>query len=175
MSLTNVLIILATALSPLIAVQVSQYLASQRVGRERKVWIFKTLMATRANSLSPRHVEALNCIELEFSPKNKKEKPTLDLWAELLTHLGNDQLSADVWVEKRLDLLIKLLCAMGTALGYEFNKAQIKNGVYAPVAHGRLETEQEEVRQLVLELLKGNRSLPLRVTELPPAHPPADG
>ena len=167
MSLTNVLMILATALSPLIAVQVSQYLAAQREVRDRKVWIFKTLMATRANSLSQRHVEALNCIELEFSAKNRKEKPVLDLWAELLTHLGNEQVSADVWGQKRLDLLIELLCAMGTALGYGFNKAQIKNGVYAPVAHGRIEAEQEQVRQLLLEVLNGTRSLPLRVTELP--------
>jgi hypothetical protein len=175
MSLTNILIILATALSPLIAVQVSQYLSNQRDARDRKVWIFKTLMATRASSLSPRHVEALNCIELEFSPQNKKEKPVLDLWAELLTHLSNDQISADVWVEKRRDLLIELLCAMGTTMGYGFNKAQIKNGVYAPVAHGRIETENEEVRQLVLEVLKGSRSLPLRVTEFPPADLPPNG
>lgn len=168
MSLTDFLIITATALSPLIAVQVSQYLSSQKEVRHRKLWIFKTLMATRAQSLSPLHVEALNSIDLEFSAKDKKEKPIIDVWAQYLDHLGNDKMAADAWGEKRLELLIELLHVMGRALGYGFNKTQIKNGVYSPVAHGRVETEQEQLRQLVLEILNGTRPISMRVTELPP-------
>ena len=172
MTLSNVLIILATALSPLIAVQVTRFLASQNEVRERKLWIFKTLMATRAHSISPMHVEALNRIDLEFSPRNRKEKAILDIWAQYLDHLSNDKLSVEAWVEKRTDLLIDLLFSMGKSLGYDFNKTQIKNGTYSPVAHGRLENEQEQVRQLILELLNGTRSLPMHVTSSPtPAEP----
>lgn len=167
MSLSDVLIILATALSPLIAVQVTRYLAGQNEIRDRKLWIFKTLMATRAQSLSPVHVEALNRIDLEFSAKNKQEKAILDIWAQYLDHLGNGQLSPEAWGERRLDLLIDLLHVMGHTLGYSFNKTQIKNGIYAPIGHSRLESEQEQVRQLVLELLSGKRSLPMEVTSFP--------
>ena len=171
MSLSDVLIILATALSPLIAVQVTRYLANQNEIRDRKLWIFKTLMATRAQSLSPMHVEALNRIDLEFSAKSKKEKAVLDVWAQLLDHLGNDKLSAEAWSERRVDLLIELLHSMGSSLGYAFNKTQIKNGIYAPIGHSRMETEQEQIRQLVLELLSGNRSLPMDVTSFPGTEP----
>ncbi|MDE2314976.1 MAG: hypothetical protein KGK06_01085, partial [Xanthomonadaceae bacterium] len=61
------LTIAAVLLSPLIAVQVTRYLDNKKEVRERQLWIFKTLMATRASSMSPHHVEALNRIDLEFT------------------------------------------------------------------------------------------------------------
>jgi hypothetical protein len=60
---------------------------------------------------------------------------------------------------------------MGVGLGYKFNKSRIKNGTYAPVAHGRIENEQERLRQMCLELLEGTRILPMYVTNLPPKEP----
>jgi len=74
MSLTDILMIAATAISPLIAVQVTRFLADQNDDRARKLKVFKTLMATRAYSLSPGHVEALNSIDLEFAGGSKGEK-----------------------------------------------------------------------------------------------------
>jgi len=167
MGLTDILMILATALSPLIAVQVTRYLDEKNEERGRKLQIFKTLMATRAYSLAPAHVEALNRIDLEFSSKRKTEKSVLDVWQQYLDHLGNKAMQIDAWAEKRLDLLVELLYAMGQALGYDFNKTQIKNGTYAPVAHGRIEEEQEKVRSYAIELLEGTRVLPMYVTNLP--------
>jgi hypothetical protein len=67
---------------------------------------------------------------------------------------------------------------MGKSLGYDFNKTQIKNATYSPSIHGRIENEQEKVRQLVLELLEGKRPLPMHVTNLPdvpPSQGPASG
>ena len=168
MSLTDILMITATALSPLIAVQVTRYLDDQKELRGRKIHVFKTLMATRAYSLSPGHVEALNRIDLEFSAKKKDEKAVLDVWQQYLDHLGNKTLEGQAWVDKRVDLLVELLHAMGKTLGYEFNKTQIKNGTYSPMAHGRIESEQERLRQLTLELLEGKRAMPMHVTNLPP-------
>lgn len=168
MTLTNILMILATAVSPLIAVQVTRRLDDRNEERGRKLHIFKTLMATRAYSLSPAHVEALNRIDLEFSPKRSRENAVLDVWQQYLDHLGNKVLEGAAWQDKRTDLLVDLLHAMAGALGYQFNKTQIKNGTYAPVAHGRIEDEQERLRQLTLELLDGKRVLPMYVTNLPP-------
>lgn len=167
MSLTDILMIAATALSPLIAVQVTRYLDDRNEARGRKLQIFKTLMATRAYTLAPAHVEALNRIDLEFTTKRKTEKAVLDVWQQYLDHLGNKTMQIEAWAEKRVDLLVDLLHAMGHALGYDFNKTQIKNGTYAPVAHGRIEEEQEKVRQYAIELLEGKRVLPMHVTNLP--------
>ncbi len=164
---TDILMVLATAISPLIAVQVTRYLDDRNEERGRKLNVFKTLMATRAYSISPRHVEALNTIDLEFLPNRPKEKAVLDVWQQYLDHLGNTGMEAAAWNVRRVDLLVDLLYAMAKVLGYDFNKTQIKNGTYSPVAHGRLEEEQGRVRELTLELLEGRRSLPMWVTNLP--------
>jgi len=167
MSLTDILMVLATAISPLIAVQVTRYLDDKNEERGRKLQIFKSLMATRAYTLSPTHVEALNRIDLEFSSKRKLEKAVLDVWQQYLDHLGNKAMQIDAWAERRVDLLVELLYAMGHALGYDFNKTQIKNGTYAPIAHGRIEEEQEKVRRYVIEVMEGKRVLPMCVTNFP--------
>jgi hypothetical protein len=167
MILTDVLMVSATALSPLIAVQVTRYLDDRNEERGRKLSVFKTLMATRAYSLSPAHVEALNRIDLEFSVKRKPEKAVLDVWQQYLDHLGTKNMEAEAWGSKRVDLLVDLLHAMAQVLGYDFNKTQIKNGTYAPVAHGRIEDELERIRQMTLELLEGKRDLPMFVANLP--------
>lgn len=61
-------------LSPLIALRVSRRLDARREVRERKMKIFRTLMATRARRLSMEHVEALNMIDVEFSERHGPEK-----------------------------------------------------------------------------------------------------
>jgi hypothetical protein len=165
MTLTDILMVTATAISPLIAVQVTRYLDDRNEVRGRKLQVFKTLMATRAYNLSAAHVEALNRIDLEFSEKVPSEKTVLDSWQQYLDHLGNKSLTGEVWSSRRVDLLVELLYAMGNCLGYNFNKTQIKNATYSPTAHGRIETEQETLRQLLLELLEGKRPLPVKVTD----------
>lgn len=172
MTTTDILMVLATAISPLIAVQVTRYLDDRNEERGRKLKVFKTLMATRAYSISPPHVEALNSIDLEFSAKHPKERAVLDIWQQYLDHLGNTGMEAGAWNVRRVDLLVDLLYAMGKVLGYDFNKTQIKNGTYSPMAHGNLEEQQSRVRELALELLEGRRSLPMRVVNLPNQNEP---
>ena len=67
MKLAEVLMIIAVLLAPVVAVQVQKWLELFREDRARKLWIFKTLMATRAATVSPEHVQALNMIDLELS------------------------------------------------------------------------------------------------------------
>lgn len=170
MDLTDVLMVSATALSPLIAVQVTRWLDDRNEKRERKLQIFRTLMATRATNLSPQHVQALNSIDLEFSRKPPAERAVADIWQQYLDHLGRTEMEAEAWNNRRVDLLVDLLHAMGTGLGYDFNKTQIKNGVYWPTAHGKLELEQQEIRELTLGILRGQRSMPIHITNLPNQH-----
>jgi len=167
MNLTDILMIAATAISPLIAVQVTRYLDDRNEERGRKLHVFKTLMATRAYNISHRHVEALNSIDLEFSAKKPLEKTVLDVWQQYLDHLGQTSMESAAWNIRRVDLLVDLLHAMGKAVGYDFNKTQIKNGTYSPTAHERIEGEQERIRAMTLELLEGKRVFPIGVTNAP--------
>lgn len=167
MTLTDVLLILAVLAGPVIAVRLTRYLDDRKEVRERKLWVFKTLMATRAYTVAPNHVEALNRIDLEFHPRKRHEKKVLDAWKEYLDVLGSHDLTAEQWNVKRVDLLVELLYHMGHSLNYDFDKTQIKNGTYSPVAHGRIEEQQEAIRQGVVEILEGERVLPMYVTNLP--------
>ena len=177
MNLTDILMITATALSPLIAVQVTRYLDDRNEERGRKLQVFKTLMATRAYNLSLAHVEALNRIDLEFSSGRRGEKEVLDVWQQYLDHLGSKSLEGQAWNIRRVELLVDLLQAMGKSLGYDFNKTQIKNATYSPTAHGQMENEQEQLRQLTIQLLEGKRPLSMYVTNPPdaPQQNPAQG
>jgi hypothetical protein len=166
-SITDGLLIASTLLSPLIAVRVSAFLDRAREDKGRKEWIYKTLMATRANALAPAHVEALNRISFEFSAQSPKEKLVLDAWAGYLNHLGQQQ--DGNWGSRRVDLMIDLLQAMGNSLGYEFNKTEIRTGIYLPTAHDAAQLDQLAIRQMTVEMLRGDRPIPVKVV---PQEPP---
>ena len=100
------------------------------------------------------------------------EKAVLDVWQQYLDHLGQTRMEPTQWNFRRVDLLVDLLFAMGKSVGYDFNKTQIKNGTYSPIAHGLMEEEQEAFRRMMLELLEGKRVLPMFVTNLPNAQQP---
>ena len=63
---TDVAIIIATILGPILAVQAQKWLERERAIRDRRNAIFRTLMATRAAMLSPGHVEAFNAVPVDF-------------------------------------------------------------------------------------------------------------
>lgn len=167
MTIADGLIILATLSGPIIAVQVTRYLDDKKEERGRKLAIFKTLMATRAYTVSNAHVEALNRIDLEFSSKIDSEREVISKWKEYLDLLGDKSISVEQWGMRRIDLLVELLSAMGKSLGYKFDKVHIKNATYSPLAHGKLEEEQQAIRTKTIEVLEGTRSLSIKVESSP--------
>ncbi len=161
-TISDGLIVAATLLGPIIAVQLTRWLDDRKEKRGRKLRIFKTLMSTRAYTVAPAHVEALNLIDLEFSADRPKEKPVIAAWRAYLDLLGAKGMPAEQWALRRVDLLVELLFHMGNALGYDFDKTQvIKNGTYAPVAHGRVEEELETIRAGLVAVFKGERPFPI--------------
>lgn len=161
------LMILVVLLGPIIAVRLTRYLDNKKEIRERKLEIFKKLMATRAYTISWDHVEALNRIDLEFDKKEKREKAVIEAWKEYLDLLGNKQLSPEQWAVKRVDLLVELLHTMAIVLNYDFDKTHIKNSSYSPMAHGELDDQQAAIRKGLIEVLDGKRTIPMFVTNFP--------
>ncbi len=171
MTTTEMLIVTSTLIAPLLAVQAQKWLERFRENRERKLRVFKTLMATRAASVSPEHVQALNMIDLEF--QGDKFKPVRTAWKTYLDHLSSypkeDERIQALWGEKRVDLLARLLMEMGNSLGYEFDEVHVKKGIYAPEAHSQIENENTLLRQGLLRLIYGDWHLKMDVTSLPVA------
>ena len=123
--------------------------------------MFKTLMATRAATLLPAHVEALNRIDLEFHGSKKIEKNVIAAWKAYLDILGNRGLSPEQWSVKRVDLLVELLYEMAKVLNYEFDKTHIKNSIYHPEGYGKWEDQEQRIRQGLIDLLERRSVLPV--------------
>jgi len=165
--LNDWLIVLATLLSPLIALQVSELIGRRRQVRDEQFRVFKTLMATRASNLDPRHVECLNLIDVVFHATSKRETEIRRLWKQYLHHLSDRNYPKESWGAKRVELLVELLHAMAESLGYDFDKTHITTQCYYPDGYGDLENEQGTIRRSLAEILTGKRPLPMWVANMP--------
>lgn len=166
---SNWVMIFAIVMGPILAVQVQKILEGIKEGKERRIRVFKDLMATHASALAYQHVVALNMVGLEFH--DKKYTKVLNAWKTYLDHLGSfskdDEAMAKVWVEKTNDLLSDLLYEMGSSLGFEFDKVHIKKAGYIPKAYADQENEQNFIRRSLVEVLMGNKSIPLNIVSFP--------
>ncbi len=169
LKLLDILTVLAILSAPLFALQVQKWLDEGKEERNRRHWVFKTLMATRAILVSPNHVQALNMIDLEFQAE--EFAGVRAAWRTYLDHLGNypkeGEAQQAVWQEARLNLLTALLIAMGKSLGYNFDDVHIKKGIYSPEAHSARELEDLLMRRGLVRLLAGDSALKMEVTRVP--------
>ncbi|EOK5802039.1 DUF6680 family protein [Photobacterium sp. DNB22_13_2] len=171
----------AVIVGPILAVQAQKIIENVTERKRRKLQLFHTLMETRATRLAGNHVSALNMIDLEFYGKSlfgkrwqsAADKKVTNAWKIYNDHLNNSvpDERLDAWIERGNDLFTSLLYAMAQSLGYDFDEVQLKRDCYSPIAHGRVENEQTKIREGVLAVLEGKRSLPMCVTYLPPYHP----
>jgi len=175
MTISDQLMILAVLTGPLLAVQVQKGIESWKEAKTRKLIIFKTLMSTRRTTLSPRHVEALNMIDIEFSTKKPKEKKVIDSWKVYLDHLNATQLKNDdpdyrvkseQWAEKANGFLAELLKEMGNCLGYDFDKVHLMKGAYSPQRHATIEMEQSLIRQFIVGLFMREKTIPVEIVSI---------
>lgn len=165
MTFDNFIIAICTLLSPLIAIQVSEWLNSLKQKREEQLRVFSTIMATRIANLDPRHVEALNLIDVVFSGQNKQEIEIRSKWKAYLDHLNNSNLNPDSWAASRITLFVDLTYEMAKYLRFDMDKTHIKNQCYFPTAHGDIEVEQNLIRKGVLSILKGDSGLKVSIDD----------
>jgi len=173
MLMSEILMIVAIVVSPIIAIQVEKYREKICADKLRRLEIFRTLMATRSNRLDPRHIEALNMIELDFH----KSKEVKEKWNEYFTHLykknphpegteKHETMKAE-WIEKSSDLLSQLLHVMGKSLGYNFNEMKIKYSSYCPEGSIEKENDLLVLRQQLVRIVQGKVPLPVTILKNP--------
>ena len=168
MELKDWLVVLSTLLSPLIAVQVTEYLNRRRQSRDEQMRMFRTLMATRASTLAVAHVQALNSIDVIFNGRAAPQEAVRRQWKQYLDHLNDKSYPREHWETRRKELLVELLDTMGKHLGFNFDKTHLKNQSYYPQGYGDLEAEQSALRRATFEIVSGKRPLPMWVANLPP-------
>lgn len=178
-SLEGWLTLAAVVLGPILALAAQRVLDNLREEHTRQVRVFRELMITRAQRLSPRHVEALNAVPLEFRQTHGNKK-ILVAWKVYLDHLGTDS-SKDTpaWFRVGSERLVELLYEMSQRLGPKLEKLSIQTEVYLPMMFNTIDTQQQALRQQLLEVLdgKGTRKIPIAVFEqkFPDIVPPKAG
>lgn len=168
MEATDWVIVFATLLGPILAVQAQRLVDIRRDEHARRNSIFRVLMATRAASVSTAHVEALNAIPIEFYGPRKKYKNVVEAWKALLDHLNNaDNLDLGLWGQKRQELFLDLLWRLALVQGYRFSKVELQREVYSPRGHATIENEQEMIRKGLYRIFSGEAAFPLDIRSFP--------
>jgi len=159
-------VVIATLLGPILAVQAQKLLERGRERDARRRWVFRTLMTTRAATMSAAYVDALNATPVEFAGKGKALRDIVEAWKELINHLYTDP-AAQGWHGKREDLFIELMHRMSNFLGYDFGPAELRREVYRPKGHYDVEEKQSAILAGAAALLNGEKALPMEVRGWP--------
>lgn len=144
---SNVAAIIA---SPLVAIYITDRINKTNQNRERKINIFRQLMATRHQILGKQHVEALNMIYFEFSQDNDKERDVHEAWKELHDHfsdINNFRERTEITAPERERLHLNLLEKMAKCLGYRFDRVSINKGHYYPEYLSQVDEELSTIRK----------------------------
>jgi hypothetical protein len=154
-------ILAATFLGPIAAVLITRYIDQLRERSGRRLWIFRTLMATRRTWLSPEHIAALNQVELDF----QSATGVMNAYRMYMKHLATpfEPKENDRVVRERQSMRTKMLSEMATALRIRVEQLDIFEGGYIPQGHVDIEREQAAIRRLLSEIADGKRSLPIEV------------
>jgi hypothetical protein len=166
----------ATFLGPIFAVYAAGIVERRRRAHDQKLGVFRTLMATRQIPLAPRHVEALNVIDVVYGSKAASDASVRNAWKAYLDHLNHaPQQPSDAWGAKQIELLVDLLSTMASNLGFNYDKTHIKNQAYWPKYLGDVEWQQWTIRAALVDVLTQNKPVTIHIDNVPQpaAHPPA--
>ena len=136
-TLLGIVSVFALVLGPVLALWLQRISERRQDSKHRKLTLFKELMATRAPSAraSPRHVDALNAVEVEFSSKAASDKTVFESWKRYVDHLNEltvdaqDKAAVWRWQEETDELFAELLYEMSNALGFTFDKESLKKSL----------------------------------------------
>jgi len=164
---TDVVIVFATLMGPVLAVQAQKWLERATEASRRRHQLFFTLMSTRRTRLAPEHVQALNSIQLLFGRKNS-DRNIINKWEEYLDKLvfsfdGKTEAEITNWNVESDTLFIQLVHKISQRLGYDFTELQIRKGVYRPTGHQNVESDQLAILSGLATVFTKGQPLPLQL------------
>jgi len=161
----SIAIIFATLCGPIIAVRLTRYLDDRAATRRRRATTFRSLMATRAATISPEHVGALNTAEVDFYGVKPVETALENYIGHLNKPPRDDAPEPDkvAWVERQRDLFAVLLAKMAVALGITKGEIQIRQGGYYPKGWADREAKQMSAQDWVMGLATGKAAIPVKI------------
>ncbi len=170
MTADTLAIVAATGLGPILAVLITFWRDNRSSLKTRRLWVFRTLMATRRVGISADHVNALNLVEVDFYGCAVVQRQ----WQVYKDFLFTEAPENDAWRERKERLLANLLFEMASALHFKIPAMEIFKGGYAPKGWAHRESRQHEAQEFVYELSKGTKIVPIWVRGVTPPPPPSD-
>lgn len=183
---SDIAIIIATIMGPVVAVQIQAFREERRKSLEdervriaevqtRQKWAFRQMMAYRSNPIDYNFIQAFCVVPLDFQGNDK----VIAAWKSYFAHLGSNYAPDDtVANEKTNDLRADLLLAMGVSLGYSFTTQELKNESYMPKGHVDLGKVQAEILNNLHAILSDKKALtvlaltkPLQSPAMPAENP----
>ncbi|WP_417259432.1 DUF6680 family protein [Celeribacter sp.] len=153
--------ITAILAGPILAVLVSMYISKRGAQKSRRIAVFRDLMETRGIRLDPKHVGALNVVELEFYDVPRVR----DAFRKYVEHLSAPQPEKyedqNRFFETRSDIFVNLLQEIGKTLGYKYDKLDLNRNSYVPQGWDADQTLHRNNAHLLNSLLSGKSALPI--------------
>ncbi|WP_312368086.1 DUF6680 family protein [Stenotrophomonas sp.] len=171
-TISDGLIILATLLGPVLAVQAQKWVERARKTSDLRSWVFTTLMNTRATRMSASHIEALNTITIAFHDggrrwRSQKSQAVLNKWREYLTHLSqpapDSEPSFAAQCARGSEIFTNLLEAIAAERAFDVDRAEITAGAYHPQGFVNGELQRNEAFDRVMQILRGEHGLPVTI------------
>lgn len=158
-------VVLATFFGPIAALLITFVRDSRAQKYNRRLHVFRTLMATRRIAISSDHVNALNLIEVDYYKCKKVEAA----WKSYLDHLNNaGRPEDDAWRETKERRLAELLFQMGFVLGFKIAALDMFRGGYAPQGWAHKELRSNEVLEYFHEMAAGTKVFPIWLKGITP-------
>lgn len=159
-----ILTMVAIVVGPIVAVRLTLRSEEAREKVRRKYQTFHALMRTRRVVLSPDHVTALNVIQTEFHDDARviaAHKKYIDLLDRPPLPPNTAQEFIKKEMDDRSDAFNDMMFEIGRHLGFSFDRRELAKYSYAPQGWVDIESSQNALRNLTLELLQGKRPLPV--------------
>jgi hypothetical protein len=160
----------AIVVGPIVAVRLTLRSEHEREKLRRKYQTFYALMRTRRVTLSTEHVAALNTIQTEFHDDERVVTAYKRYIENLESNIppGSSENASQRFMEARIDVFNELMFEIGKSLGFVFDKRDLAKYSYTPQGWVNIESEQNALRLLTLEVLQGKRGLPVQPFQLSP-------
>jgi hypothetical protein len=153
--------VFAIYFGPIRAVEVSRRNDVEREATRRRREVFTTLMRTRGATMVPDHVWALNLIQVEFYGHQDVIRAYRAYIENLYEATPEPGPALDVLLRRRGILFIELLADIAKVVGFALDKQDLERAAYAPRGWFQDENEWRVFRRAMIELLEGNRPLPV--------------
>lgn len=152
----------ALILGPVLAVVVTLWHQKRSQKRDSKERLFLVLMAhRRSNPPTLDWASSLNLIDVVFADN----VDVVAKWHELYRIV--DQPAVQVNWSQWNHTYLELLSEMAAVLGYRRLRQTDIDRYYAPEAHGKQATLQQDLQKELLQVLKGDRPLAVSLHETP--------